>query len=192
MYMVLEKTLESPLDTKEIQPVHPKGDQSWIFIERTDAEAATPILWLPDAKNWFFGKAPDAGKDRRQEEKGTTKDETVGWHHWLDGHEFKQAPGVGDGQRNLVCCSLWGRKESDTTDWLNWTASLGDVFAESWDVVFMSALPLTLIQMVVVSLFCQRVASQEMFSQIPGTCSREGCQLQTIPIYLFARSFTKY
>ena len=91
--VVLEKTLESPLDTKEIQPVHPKGDQSWIFIERTDAEAETPILWPPDTKNWLFGKVPDAGKDRRQEEKGTTKDEIVGWHHWLDGHEFKQAPG---------------------------------------------------------------------------------------------------
>ena len=108
------------LGCEEIQPVHPKGDQSWIFIERTDAEAATPILWLPDAKNWFFGKAPDAGKDRRQEEKGRTKDETVGWHHWLDGHEFEQAPEVGDGQRNLVCCSPWGHKELDTTERLNW------------------------------------------------------------------------
>ena len=87
--MVLEKTLESPLDCKEIQPVHAKGDQSWVFIERTDAEAKTPILWPPDAKNWLIGKDPDAGKDRRQEEKGTTEDEMVGWHHQLNGHEFE-------------------------------------------------------------------------------------------------------
>ena len=87
--VVLEKTLESPLDSKEIKPVHPKGDQSWIFTGRTDAEAETPILWPPDAKNWFSGKDPDAGKDWRPEEKGTIEDETVGWHHWLNGHEFK-------------------------------------------------------------------------------------------------------
>ena len=86
---VLEKTLESPLDCKEIQPVHPKGDQSWVFIGRTDAEAEAPILWPPDEKNWFTGKDPDAGKDWRQEEKGTTVDEKVGWHHWLTGHEFE-------------------------------------------------------------------------------------------------------
>jgi len=118
--VVLEKTLESPLDCKEIQPVHPKGDQSWIFIGMTDAEAETPILWPPDAKNWLIGKDPDAGQDWRQEEKGTTEDETVGWHHQLDGHECEQASGVGDGQGSLVCCSPWGRKESDTTERLNW------------------------------------------------------------------------
>ena len=95
--VVLEKTLESPLDCKEIQPVHPRGDQSWIFIGRTDAETETPILWPPDAKNWLVGKDPDAGKDWRQEEKGTAEDEMVGWHHWLNGHEFEQALGVGDG-----------------------------------------------------------------------------------------------
>ena len=106
--VVLEKTLESPLDCKEIQPVNPKGNQSWIFIGRTDAEAETLILWPPDSRNWRTGKDPDAGKDWRQEEKRTTEDEMVGWHHWLDGHEFEQAPVVGDGQRSRVCCSPWG------------------------------------------------------------------------------------
>ena len=119
--VVLEKTLESPLDCTEIQPVHSEGNQSWIFIGRTDAEAETPMLWPPDAKNWLIGKDLDAGKDRRQEEKGMTEDEMVGWHHWLEGHEFEQAPGVGDGQGGLVCCSPWCHKESDTTEQLNWT-----------------------------------------------------------------------
>ena len=117
---MLEKTLESPLDCKEIQPVHPKGDQSWIFIGRTDAEAETPILWLPDEKSWVTGKDPDAGKDWRQEEKGTTEDEMVGWHHWLNGHEFEWALVVGDGQGSLSCCSPWGCKELNMTEWLNW------------------------------------------------------------------------
>ena len=119
--VVLEKTVESPLDCKEIKSVNPKGNQSWVFIGRTDAEAATPILLLPDVKNWLIWKDPDAGKDWGQEEKGTTEDEMVGWHHWLDGHEFEQAPRVGDGQGSLVCCSPWGRKELDMTEWLNWT-----------------------------------------------------------------------
>ena len=118
--LMLEKTLESPLDCKEIKPVHPKGDQSWIFIGRIDAEAETPILWPPDAKNWLIWKDPDAGKDGRQEEKGATEDETVGWHHRLNGHESEQALWVGDGQGGLVCYRLWGHKESDTTEWLNW------------------------------------------------------------------------
>jgi len=117
--VVLEKTLEGPLDCKEIQSVHPKGNQSWIFIGRTDAEAETPILWPPDAKNWLTGKDPDAGKDWRWEEKGMTEDEMVGWHHWLDGHEFEQAPGVGDGQGSLACCSPWGHKESNRTENVN-------------------------------------------------------------------------
>ena len=117
--VVLEKTLKSPLDCKEIQPVHPKGDQSWVFIGRTDSEAETPILWPPDAKNWLIWKGPDAGKDWRQEEKGRTEDEMVGWHHWLNGHEFEWALGVGDGQGSLACCRLWGHKE---LTWLsNWT-----------------------------------------------------------------------
>ena len=118
--VVLEKTLESPLDCKEIQPVHPKGNQSWIFIGRTDAEAETPILLPPDVKNWLIGKDPDAGKDWRQEEKGTTEDEMVGWHHRLNGHEFEQTLGVGDGQGSVACCRPWGHKESDTTEQLNW------------------------------------------------------------------------
>ena len=113
--------LESPLDCKEIKPVHPKGNQSWIFIGRTDAETETPILWPPDAKNWLIGKDPDAGKDWRQEEKGTTEDEMVGWHHRLNGHEFEWTPVVGDGQGSLVCCNPRGLKESDTTEQLNWT-----------------------------------------------------------------------
>ena len=118
--MVLEKTLESPLDGKEIKPVHPKGNQSWIFNGKTDAKAETPILWPPDAKNWLTGKDPDAGKDWRQEEKGMTEDEIVGWHHQLNGHEFEQAPGIGDGQGSLACCSPRGCKESDMTEWLKW------------------------------------------------------------------------
>ena len=116
-----EKTLESPLDYKEIKPVNPKGNQSWIFIGSNDAEADTPILWPPDAKNWLIGKDPDAGKDWRREEKGITEDEMIGWQHRLDGHEFEQALGVCDGQGSLACCSPWGHKESDTTEWLNWT-----------------------------------------------------------------------
>ena len=117
---VLEKTLESHLDCKEIQPVNPKGKQFWIFIGRTDTEAETPILWAPDAKNWLIGKDPDAGKDWGQEEKGMTEDEMVGWHHWLEGHEFELALGVGNGQGSLVCCSPWGSKELDTTEQLDW------------------------------------------------------------------------
>jgi len=109
------------LGCKEIQPVRPKGDQSWVFIGRTDAEAETPILWPPDAKSWLIGKDPDAGRDWGQEEKGATEDEMAGWHHWLDGHEFEWTPGVGDGQGGLVCWDSWGLKESGTTEWLNWT-----------------------------------------------------------------------
>ena len=119
--LVLEKTLESPLDWKEIQPVHPKRDQSWVFIGRTDVEAETPILWPSDVKNWLIWKDPDPGKDWRREEKGTTEDEMVGWHHWLNGHGFGWTLGVGDGQGGLVCCNSWGRKELDTTEQLNWT-----------------------------------------------------------------------
>ena len=119
--VVLEKTLESPLDCKEIQPVHPKVDQSWVFIGRTDAEAETPILWPPHAKSWLIWKDPDSGKDWGQEEKGTTEDEMVGWHHRLDGHGFGWTLGVGDGQGGLACCGSWGHKESDMTEWLIWT-----------------------------------------------------------------------
>ena len=119
--VVLEKTLESPLDCKEVQPVHRKGNHSWTFIERTDVEAENLILWPPDVKRWLIGKDPDAGKDWGQEEKGTTKDEMVGWHHWLDGHGFGWTPGVGDGQGRLACCGSWGCKELDMIEWLNWT-----------------------------------------------------------------------
>ena len=118
-FELLEKTLESPLDYKEIQPVHPKGNQSWIVIGRTDAEAETPILWLHD--DWLIGKVPDAGKDWRREEKRTTEDEMVGWHHSLNGHGFGWTPGVGDGLGGLACCGSWGCKESDRTEKLNWT-----------------------------------------------------------------------
>ena len=112
--VVLEKTLESPLDCKEIKPVDPKANQSWILIRRTDAEAETPVLWLPDAKSWLIGKDPDAGKDWRQEEKRMTEDEMVGWHHWLYG----QAPGVGNGQGSLVYCGPWGAKRwTQLSDW---------------------------------------------------------------------------
>ena len=110
-----------PLDCKEVQPVHPKGDQSWVFIGRTDAKAETPILWPPYAKSWLIGKDPDAGRDWEQEEKGMTEDEMAGWHHWLDGHEFEWIPGVGDGQGGLACCNSCGRKELDMTERLNWT-----------------------------------------------------------------------
>ena len=119
--VVLEKTLESPLDCKEIQPVHPKGAKSWVFIGKTDFEAQIPILWPPDSKSWLIWKDPDAGKDWGQKKEGKTEDEMVGWHHWLSGHGFGWTPGVGDGQAGLVCCGSWGRKESDMTERLNWT-----------------------------------------------------------------------
>ena len=117
--VVLEKTLESSLDCKEIQPVHHKGDKSWVFIGRTDAEAESPILWPPDAKSWLIWKHLDAEKDWGQE-KGMAEDEMVGWNHWLNGHGFGWTVGVGDGQGGLVCCGSWGHKESDTTEHLNW------------------------------------------------------------------------
>ena len=112
---------ESPLDCKEIQAVHSKGDQSLMFLGRTDAKAETPVLWPPHVKSWLIGKDSDAGRDWRQEEKGMTDDEMAGWHHWLDGHEFGWTPGVGAGQGGLVSCSSWGCKESDMTERLNWT-----------------------------------------------------------------------
>ena len=122
--VVLEKTFESPLYCK-IKPVNTKGNQSWVFFGRTDAEAETPILWTPDVKNWLIGKDPDAGKDWRQEKKEPTEDEIVEWHHWLNGHEFEQAPIVGDGQGSLVCYSPWSQKESDMTEQLNLETELG-------------------------------------------------------------------
>ena len=121
--MALEKTLESPLDYEEVQPVHPRGDQSRVFIGRSDAKAEAPIFWPPHAKRWLIGKDPDTGRDSGQEEKGTTEDEMTGWHHWLDGHESVWTLGVGDGQEGLACDS-WGCKESDTTERLNWTVHI--------------------------------------------------------------------
>ena len=114
--VVLEKTVENPLDCKKIKSVNPKGNQSWIFTGGIGAEAETPILWPPDVKNWLIREDPDAGKDWREEQKCMTEDEMVGWHHRLDGHEFEQAPGVGDGQGSLVCCSPWDWKELDMTE----------------------------------------------------------------------------
>ena len=119
---MLKKSLKSPLDSKEIKPVNPKGNHSWIFTGRTDAKAETPVLWPPDVKSQLIGKDPDAEKDwcwERQEEKGTTADEMVGWHHQLKGHEFDQALGDGEGQGSLACYSPWGYKELDTTEQLN-------------------------------------------------------------------------
>ena len=136
--VVLEKTFENPLDSKEIQPVHPKGNQSWIFIGRTDVEAETPIFWPPDVKSWLIGKDPDDGKDWGQKEKGMTEDQMVGWHHRLNGHGFGWTPGVGDGQGGLECCSSWGRKESEMTEQLNWT--------EQFDVIGAFRYKLTLFE----------------------------------------------
>ena len=126
--VVLEKTLENPLDCKEIQPVNPKGNQSKIFIGMTDFEAKSPKLCPPDVNNWLLGKDPDAGKYWRQEEKGTTEDEMVGWHHQCNGHEFEFDLGVGDGQGSLTCCSPWGCKVLDMTEQMNWTESIRNKF----------------------------------------------------------------
>ena len=119
--VVLEKTLDSPLDCKEIKPVIPKGNQSWIFIGRADAEAETPILCPPHGKSWLIGKVSDAGRDWGQEEKGMTEDKMAEWYHRLNGHEFEWTPGLGVGQGGLACCNSWGHKELDTTEWVNWT-----------------------------------------------------------------------
>ena len=129
--VVLEKILASPLDCKEIQPVHSEGDQPWDFFGRNDAKAETPVLWPPGAKSWLIGKDSDAGRDWGQEEKGTTEGEMAGWHHWLDGRESQWTPGVGDGQGGLACCDSWGHKESDTTERLNWTEL-------NWSLIYVS------------------------------------------------------
>ena len=118
---MLEKTLDSPLDDKEVQPVNPKGNQSWIFIGRTDVEAEAPTLRPHDGKNWLIGKDPEAERDWRQEEKGTIENHKIVWFHQLNGYELEQAPGDGEGQESLACCSPWGHKELDMTEWLNWT-----------------------------------------------------------------------
>ena len=125
-----EDSWESPLDCKEIQPVHSEGDQPWDFFGRNDAKAETLVLWPPHVKSWLIGKKSDAGRDWGQEEKGTTEDEMTGWHHWLDGRESEWTPAVGDGQGGLVCCDSWGCKESDMTERLNW--SLHEVNYKIW------------------------------------------------------------
>ena len=114
------RLLRVPWTARRIQPVHSEGDQPWDYFGRNDAKAETPVLWPPHAKSWLIGKDSDAGRDWRQEETGTTEDEMVGWYHRLDGHEFEQALGIGDGQGGLACCDAWGRKESDTTEQLIW------------------------------------------------------------------------
>ena len=133
---MLEKTLESPLDCKEIQLVHAEGDQPWDFFGRNDAKAETPVLWPPHVKSWLLGKDSDAGRDWGQEEKGTTEDEMAGWHHWLDGRESGWTPGVGDGQGGLACCDSWGCKESDMTEWLNWLTELSILKNKFSPVIF--------------------------------------------------------
>ena len=130
--VVLEKTLENLLDCKEIQPVRYEGDQPWDFFGRNDAKAETPVLCPPHAKSWLIGKDSDAGRDWVQEEKGTIEDEMAGWHHQLDGHESEWSPGVGDGQGGLVCCNSWGYKESDTTEWQNWTKLMSSETLSLW------------------------------------------------------------
>ena len=130
--VVLEKTLESPLDCKEIQLVHSKGDQSWVFFGRNDAKAETPVLWPPHVKSWLIGKDPNSRRDWRQEEKGTTEDEMAGWYHWLDGCEFVWTLVVADGQGSLACCDSWGPKESDTTERLNWTELKPNTIVIMW------------------------------------------------------------
>ena len=169
--MVLEKTLESPLDCKEIQPVHPKGDQSWVFTGSTDAKAEIPILWPPDT-NWLSGKDPDAGKDWRWEEKGMTENEMVGWHHRLDGQEFEQALGVGDRQGSLLCCSLRGLKESDTNERLNWTEESMSIFC-MFRVYFLCSIMRTLFlwDQLPGSLFLE--SSPESFSHQPGKLEKD-------------------
>ena len=122
--VVLEKTLESPLDCKEIQPVHPKGDQPWVFFGRNDAKAEAPVLWPPHVESWLIGKDSDAGRDWGHEEKRTTQDKMAGWHHGLDRRESEWTPVDGDRQGGLACCGSWGHKESDTTERLNWTVQL--------------------------------------------------------------------
>ena len=141
--VVLEKTLESPLDCKEIQLVHPKGDQFWVFIGGTDAKAETPILWPPHAKSWLIGKDSNAGRIWGQE-KGTTEDEMAWWHHQLDGDEFAWTLGIGDGQGHLACCDSWGCKESDMTEQLNWTELMGpDPWSSSFECWVLSPLSLS-------------------------------------------------
>ena len=138
--VVLEKTVESSLDCKEIQPVHSEGDQPWDFFGRNDTKAEAPVLWPPHAKSWLIGKDSDAGRDWGQEEKGTTEDEIAGWHRWLDGCESEWTPGVGDGQGGLVCCDSWGCKQSDMTERPNWTELNWWFYSINTTLLFLSSL----------------------------------------------------
>jgi len=143
----------SPLDCKMIQPVHSKGDQSWVFFGRNDAKAETPVLWPPHMKSWLIGKDSDAGRYWGQEEKGTTEDEMAGWHHQLDGREFEWIPRVGDGQVGLACCSSWGCKESEMTEQLNWTELIFP-FLFCFSFLFLSQLFVTPPQTAIFFFFC--------------------------------------
>ena len=136
--VVLEKTLESPLDCKEIQPVHSEGDRPWDFFGRNDAKAETPVLWPPHAKSWLIGKDSDSGRDWGQEEKGMTEDEMAGWNYRLDECDFEWTPGNGDGQGGLACCNSWARKELDMTEWLNWTELTGSSLNMYWECFVVS------------------------------------------------------
>ena len=172
--VVLEKTLKSPLDCKEIQPVHSEGDQPWVFFGRNDTKAETPVLWPPDAKSWLIGKDSDAGRDWGQEEKGTTEDEMAGWHHWLNGSESQWTLGVGDGQGGLACFNSWGRKESDTTERLNWTElkhcflSLLQTPGSLWLCCVWFVLPLCII------FACPRLSAWEPWFRVVSKPSQTG------------------
>ena len=182
--VVLEKTLESPLDCKEIQPVHSEGDQPWVFFGRTDAKAETPILWPPQVKSWLIGKDRDAGRDWGQEEKLMTEHEMAGWHHQLDGHEFGWTPGVGDGQGGLVCCNSWGRKELDTTEWLNWTGlkhSVSFRCTAKW-----ISYPYMYIHSFLVSFLIQ--VTTEYWVEFPVLYSRSLLVISLLVIYFLYRS----
>ena len=194
--VVLEDSWES-LDSKEIKVVSPKGNQSWIFIGRTDVEAEAPILWPPDAKSWLIGKDPDAGKDWGEEEKGTTEDGVVGWHYQLSGHEFEQVPGDGEGQGSLVCCSPWGFKESDTTEQLNTATHLHTCVcsvAQSCPILFDSMSAASLAPLIM------EFSSQEYWSALPfpppGDLSDPGIEHASLrssaSLTMAGRSLLKY
>ena len=176
------RKLESPLGCKEIQPVNPKGNQSWIFIGRTDAGAL--VLWPPDMKKWLIRKDPDPGKDWRQKEEGMTEDEMVGWHHWLNGHEFEQAPGVGNGQGSLACCSSWDPKESDMTEWLDWTDSTHK-WVKSLSRVRLFVTPWTVAYQAPPSMGFSR---QEYWSELPFPTPGESSQSRD-PTWVFHVSY---
>ena len=158
---ILERTLESPLGCKEIKPINPQGNQPWIFIGRTDAEAEAPILWPLDMKSWLIRKDPDAGKDWRQEEKGMTEDEVVGWHHLLNGHEFAQALGIGEGQGSLVCCSAWGCRVGH--NWATEQQHISDIIYLSFSIWLPSLSVIISIMLLQMVLFHSVFMSKQYF-----------------------------